>query len=121
MLMVAIPPNRLVFVDVVLVVELVHSPDIDRDQQYKGIDRALLSEPEAELETEKAELIEKISQQDAEAEGYGEPDGEQDQHQAEVFFPVSRLRLFGFEHRHVGCPLHENQRAITRSIINASV
>ena len=73
---------------VVFPVQAVHQKGIDEDQYDEYVDRALLGEPEAELEATNTNLIELFDEQYAEAVGADEPDGQTKRDEAQVGSPV---------------------------------
>ena len=83
--------ERLEFLgDAVLGVEPVHEVRVDEDEHDEHVDRALLREPEAELEARPgdAHLVERLDEQDPAPVRDEEPDAEQHGEQAHVGAPV---------------------------------
>ncbi len=80
--------NRSIFVDVVLLVQLVHKVDINKDQGDKYVNGSLLGKPEAEAGVPNPELIEIVSQKNAAYIGNQKPNGEENGDVAEVRPPV---------------------------------
>src|SRR5690606_714389 len=70
------------------------APGIEKDQQDEHVDRALLREPEAELETAEPDAIQLIDQQDAEAVRADEPRHQAGRDESQVGLPVG-VALFG--------------------------
>ena len=56
-----------VFMDVMFAINAIHTPGVKENQQYEDIDRSLLREPEAELESAEANGVELLDKKDAEA------------------------------------------------------
>jgi hypothetical protein len=75
-------------VEIVLLVQLVHLAYVDKYEDYKAVDRALLSHPETKFETADAEIIEKIYDQNAADEGDEEPDAQQGAYNLEISLPI---------------------------------
>src|SRR5690606_37410434 len=75
-------------VHVVFAVEFVHEPHVHENEHDEHVDGALLGEPEAELEAEKAELVEPVDKEDAGPERDQEADREQNGEIAEIFLPI---------------------------------
>ncbi len=78
----------ILLVDGEFAVETVHPPHVHEDEQNEDVDRALLREPEAELEAAEADLVEAIHEQDAEAVRDDEPHREQEGDVTDVPPPV---------------------------------
>jgi hypothetical protein len=75
--------------NVILFIDSVHFPDVEKNQHNKYINRALLCEPEAQFKSTNPDLIELIDKKNAGTEGNHEPDGEQNNEKSEVFAPIS--------------------------------
>ena len=80
--------NRSIFVDVVLLVQLVHEVDINKDQGDKYVNGSLLGKPEAEAGIPDPELVEVVRQKNAAYIGNQKPNGEENGYVAEVRPPV---------------------------------
>jgi hypothetical protein len=70
------------------VIELVHDPDIDRDEEHENIDAALLGKPETEFEAPDPDLVELFHKENSAAIGDNEPDRHEDTDPLEIGSPV---------------------------------
>ena len=82
-------------------IETIHPTGVVEDQSDEAQDRALLSKPEAQAEAKKSDLIERLRQDDAEAEGDRKPDREARDDEAEIRTPVA---CPGFSSCHIAIP-----------------
>ena len=79
--------------NVELPVDAIHAPGIEENQGDEYVDRSLLREPEPELESAEANLVQLLDEQDAEAIGTDEPDSQADRDQSQVGPPIGRTIL----------------------------
>ena len=73
---------------VVFAINVIHTPGVEKYQQDKNVYRALLREPESELEAADTNRIELLDQQNSETERAQKPDGEAARHKPEVRTPI---------------------------------
>ena len=71
-----------------LAIDAIHAPGIEENQCNKDINRALLSEPESELESADADGIQLFDEQNAETVGTDKPDSEANTDKAKISSPV---------------------------------
>ncbi len=71
-----------------LLVETIHTPGVEEYQCDENVNRALLREPEAELEATDSNLIQFFHKQNAESEGTDEPDEQAHCDQLQIGPPV---------------------------------
>jgi hypothetical protein len=84
-------------VQVELVIQAVHEPDINEDENHEDVDRPLLREPETQRESSDPNSIEWLDEKNPKTVRHHEPDGQQDEHIPQVCSPV---RLFVTPPRH---------------------
>lgn len=78
-----------VFLYAVLLVQAVHQPDIDEDQDDENVDGSLVGKPEAEFGATNGKLVRPVDGENAQAVGNDKPNGQEDQHITDVLLPVS--------------------------------
>jgi len=76
--------------DIELAIDMVHAPGIEKDQRNEDVDRALLCEPETELEATNADAIQLFDKEYAEAVRTGKPDDEANEDEAQIRSPVRK-------------------------------
>ncbi len=72
-------------------IEFVHHPDVDGDEDNKDINTTLLGEPEAELKPADLKLIELFDKEDAAPVGNDEPDAHENANALKVSSPVGAI------------------------------
>jgi hypothetical protein len=75
-------------VNAMLTIEFVHAIRIKEDQCDKGIDRALLREPEPELIAPDPYVVQLFYKDDSEEIRHNKPDDEADRHELQVRLPI---------------------------------
>jgi hypothetical protein len=76
------------FVGVVIVVEPVHTPCVNEDQDDKDINGTLLSEPKTERHAEKLNRIQRFHEEDSESDGHKGPNSEEEINEPLIRFPI---------------------------------
>ena len=88
-------PRDSILVHVVLAIEAVHIPDVERDQAHIHQHRALVTHPEAQLEAAETDPIEVISEKDRGAKRHQDPNRQKDCQNTKVRPPVGTTILGG--------------------------
>jgi hypothetical protein len=76
--------------DVELSIDVIHAPGVKEDQRNEDVDRALLGEPETELEATNADTIQLFDKKYAEAIRAGKPDDEANEDEPQIRSPVRK-------------------------------
>ena len=85
----------------VVAVDPVHGARIDKDQHDEDIDGALLGEPESQRKAAGVQCVQRLDEDDRQAEGHDGPDDEQRSHDHDdVLDIVSRQTALNFEPGH---------------------
>jgi len=76
--------------NVIFLVDVIHSPRVEKDQHDEDVDRALLGKPEAELKPAYPDVIHLLNQQDAESVRTEKPDYKAERDEAQIGTPVAQ-------------------------------
>ena len=66
--------------DIVLFIQFVHSPDIDKDQDHENVNRSLLGKPEAQFGTSYLHRVHTVNEENTETIRNQKPDGQKNNH-----------------------------------------
>jgi hypothetical protein len=83
--------------DIMLAINAIHSPGIEKDQQYEYVDRSLLREPESELKSADTNRVELLDEENTEPVGTHEPNDEAKSDESQVSSPVSQAFILVHE------------------------
>jgi hypothetical protein len=75
-------------------VDLVHAPGVNKNQDNKGIDRTLLGEPEPQFETVNMKLVKIVDPKNAATKRHHKPDRQQARHEPQVGVPIGMVCVF---------------------------
>lgn len=101
----------LLLIHLKFLVQLVHQAHVDKDQDDKDIDRALLGKPETQFETAQPDMVQRIGKQNAAPIRNHKPDGEQDQQVSKVTLPVG-VSFFHWVLKCLGVQGFETKRSL---------
>jgi len=82
---------------IVLVVDVIHSPRVEEDEQDENIDRSLLGKPETQLKPADAYGVELFDEQDAKDVRGDEPHAEANSDEPQIGTPISKAIFFMHE------------------------
>ena len=72
-----------------LTIDAIHSPGVKKDQRDEYVDRALLGEPETELEAADSNRVQFFDEENPESKRADKPDSETYRHEAKIGSPIS--------------------------------
>jgi hypothetical protein len=82
------PLSSVLFFYVKFLVQLVHPSHIEKYEGNEYVDGSLLCKPESQFEAANMDAIELIHKEDSESIAHNEPDGHQNEQEAQVFLPI---------------------------------